>query len=495
MNLADLLRQESKWTDTENGADALNTTDNPLLDMYASIAAMRGRGEEDLIRSFELAYAQDPLGALRCLFYLRDIRGGQGERDIFRTILRHCACRCPEVVAYNLPCVPVYGRWDDLYVLIGTPVEQNAWELIKTQLELDLQDMEQGKSVSLLAKWLKKANATSEQTKALGIYTAKKLGYSIYDYKRICSKLRKYLDVTEVKMSAGQWDQIDYEKVPSRAMMIYRDAFIKHEPDRFLKYLNAVSKGTAKIHSDTLYPYDIVEKILEDEDTSEVLRVQWDALPDYVQGSADFLVMADVSGSMIGRPMASSVGLAIYFAERNTGAYHNLFMTFSEKPQIVELKGSNIFEKVTLVNNADWGYNTNFEAAMRLVLDVAVRNQCKQEELPKALICVTDMEFDRASNQTDRITYYEHVQKMFRDAGYDDAPTLVLWNVASRHDIFHADSADQGVIMISGQSAGTFENLVRFLNSDKRMTATDFMYQVLNAERYQMVQLPEGFDC
>lgn len=491
MNFADLLRNEAKWTKTENFADALNTTGNALLDMYSSLAAMRGRKGDDLIRKFELAYAEDPLGALRCLFYVRDVRGGQGERDIFRTILRYSATKRPEVMAFNLPCIPVYGRWDDLYYLIGTPVEEDAWKLMKIQLELDIQDMEAGKPISLLAKWLKKANSSNKNTKVLGIYTAKKLGYSIYDYKRICSKLRKYLDVTEIKMSSGQWEKIDYQKVPSRAMLIYRKAFLKHDESRFQKYLEAVKKGEVKIHAGTLYPYDIVEKILYQQDRSPVLDAQWNAQPDYVKGGADFLVMADVSGSMSGRPMASSIALAIYFAERNPGAYHNLFMTFSTNPQICELKGDNIFEKVAFLHRSPWGFNTNFEAAMQLVLDVAVRNRCTQEELPKALICVTDMEFDYASRSMDRKTYYQHIQEMFRNAGYKHAPTLVFWNVNARNDVFHGDSADEGLILVGGQSASTFENLVRFLNQEKILTATDFMYEVLNGERYRMVQLPE----
>jgi hypothetical protein len=165
-------------------------------------------------------------------------------------------------------------------------------------------------------------------------------------------------------------------------------------------------------------------------------------------------------------------------------------MTFSANPKIVDLKGDNIFEKVAFLQRADWGYNTNFEAAMKLVLDVAVQNRCKQEDLPKALICVTDMEFDSASRSLDRKTYYQHIQEMFQAAGYDRAPTLVFWNVNARNDVFHGDSADEGLIMVAGQSASTFENLVRFLNGDRILTAVDFMYEVLNGERYRMVQLP-----
>jgi hypothetical protein len=488
MNFAELLRDEAKWTSTWNGADALNTTSNALLDMFGSLAAMRNRAPEEWLRQFELAWLKDPLGTLRCLFYVRDVRGGQGEREIFRTILHHAAIRHPEAIACNLPCIPYYGRWDDLYALIGTPLEEDMWHFMQAQLKQDQTDMAAGKPVSLLAKWLKKANSTNADTKKLGLYTAKKLGHTVYDYKRICSALRKYLDVTEVKMSAGEWDAIRYEKVPSRAMMIYREAFAGHDEGRFQKYLEAVEKGKTCIHSGTLYPYDIVEKILYKNSTSPVLESQWKALPDYVEGDANFLVMADVSGSMSGRPMASSIALAAYFAERNRGPYHNLFMTFSTEPQIVELQGDTIFDKVRFIRRADWDGSTNFEAAMNLVLKIAKKNKCRQADLPKAVICVTDMDFDQAS-AVNRDTYASNIQKMFAARRYK-APVLVFWNVHSTHDVFHGDKDSKGIVFVSGQSASTFRNLIRFINGKKTLKPEQFMYEVLNSERYQMVRLP-----
>jgi len=489
MNFAELLRSESKWTKTENNADALNTTSAALLDMFSSLAAMRGRSDSELIKKFELAYLEDPLGALRCLFYVRDIRGGQGERNIFHVLLHHIALRYPELVRFNLPCIPHYGRWDDLYALISTPVEQEMWGFMNAQLMQDVRNMMLGKPVSLLAKWLKKANSSNAGTKKLGIYTAKKLGYPVYEYKRISSQLRKHMKVTEIDMSARQWENIDYSAVPSRAMMIYRKAFFAHDPQRFQAYLEAVANGKKVIHSSTLYPYDIVEKILYKHDRSPVLEAQWKALPNYVSEDANMLVMADVSGSMIGRPMASAIALAMYFAERNHGAYHNLFMTFSATPQIVELKGADLFDKVQFLDKAPWGYNTNFMTAMQLVLDIAVRNQCSQQELPKALICITDMEFDSA-HKINRGTFSQHIKQMFASHGYT-APVLVFWNVDSRNDVFHADANADNVILVSGQAASTFERIIKFLKQGRIPTPTEMMYSVLNSERYEMVQLPK----
>lgn len=489
MNFSSLLRRQARFTYTENGAPALKSTGNGLLNMFANLAASRKRSESDVLRIFDAAWNDDPLGALRCMFYIRDVRGGQGERDLFRILLKYAASKYTEAIRANLHLVAEYGRWDDMYFLIGTPLEEDMWKLVRAQLDVDVKLMEAGKPISLLAKWLKKANSQSKTTKALGIYTARKLGMSVYDYKRVCSRLRKYLDVVEVKMSAGEWRKIAYEAAPSRAMMIYREAFRLRDEKRYNAYLASVEKGKAKINASTLYPYDIVAKVLADKYTS-ALEAQWKALPDYLNGSdANILVMADVSGSMCGRPMASSIGLAMYFAERIRGAYRNLFMTFSSRPTMVELKGSNLRERVRFLSDADWNSSTNFMAAMRLILDIAVENKVPQSELPKALVVVTDMEFDSACAAGEsKKTFTEMCQRMFAQKGYI-APVLVFWNVDSRNDVFHADANNRGVVLVSGQSASTFRNLIRFLSNENLQSPVDFMYDVLNGERYRAITL------
>ena len=488
MNFSEVMREESKWTRTENGADAKNTTDSALLDMFATIGSMRSRSEDEIIQKFELAFQEDPLGAMRCLFYSRDIRGGLGERRVFRVLLPYVAEKHKSELDKNLRLVPEYGRYDDLYSLINTKLEERMWDIISTQLLKDKVNMQKGNPVSLLAKWLKKADASSPNTRKLGIYTAKKLGMSVYDYKRLCVKLRRYIDVVEQRMSANEWDTINYPAVPSRAMMNYRKAFARHDQERFDEYLNKVQSGEQKINSATLYPYDIVEKILYCGEDSKVLEVQWNNLPDYVDGDVNAVVMADVSGSMEcnagGRPLATSIGLAMYFAERNKGAYHNLFMTFSGNPQFVEVKGKTITQKISFISNADWGMNTDLEKALMRILDVAIENHCSQEEMPKSLIIISDMEIDACTNQKHRENFYDYVSRVYEEHGYK-IPNVVFWNVDSRHDVFLADKNRKGVQLVSGQSASTFKNLIGCVDK----TPVEMMYSVLNSERYQAIQI------
>ena len=488
MNFSDVMREESKWTKTENGADAKNTTDSTLLDMFATIGSMRSRSEDEIIQKFELAFQEDPLGAMRCLFYSRDIRGGLGERRVFRVLLNYIANTHKEELNENLELIPEYGRFDDFYSLIGTPIENRMWQMLRGMLEMDKYSMENKLPCSLLAKWLKKADASSPNTRKLGIYTAKKLGMSVYDYKRLCVKLRRYIDVVEQRMSANEWGTINYPAVPSRAMMNYRKAFARHDEERFNEYLNKVQSGEQKINSATLYPYDIVEKILYEHEDSKVLESQWDNLPDYVNGDVNAVVMADVSGSMKwssgGRPLATSIGLAMYFAERNKGAYHNLFMTFSGDPQFVELKGDNITQKINFISKANWGMNTDLEKALLKILDVAVENHCLPEEMPKSLIIISDMEIDVCTNQNHRENFYDYVSRVYEKHGYK-IPNVVFWNVNSRHDVFLADKNCKGVQLVSGQSASTFKNLIGCVDK----TPVEMMYSVLNSERYQAIQI------
>ena len=484
MNFSEVMREESKWTKTENGADAKNTTDSALLDMFATIGSMRNRSEDEIIKKFELAFQEDPLGAMRCLFYCRDIRGGQGERRVFRVLLPYIAQKHYEELYRNLELIPEYGRWDDFYALIGTPMEEQFWPFISWKLFRDIKEMEAGRPCSLLAKWLKKADASSPNTRKLGIYTAKKLGMSVYDYKRLCVKLRRYIDVVEQRMSANEWDTINYPAVPSRAMMNYRKAFSRHDQKRFDEYLNKVQSGEQKINSVTLYPYDIVEKILYRHEDSKALEVQWDNLPDYVHGDVNAVVMADVSGSMYGRPLATSIGLAMYFAERNKGAYQNLFMTFSGNPKFVEVKGNTITQKINFISKAEWGMNTDLEKALLRILDVAIENRCSQEEMPKSLIIISDMEIDRCTSQNHRENFYDYVSRVYEEHGYK-IPNVVFWNVNSRHDVFLADKDRKGVQLVSGQSASTFKNLIGCVDK----TPVEMMYSVLNSERYQAIQI------
>lgn len=482
MDFANAMKKENKFIRTENGAVALNTTSDARLDLFGMIGALRDADENRIHTLFAEAYAQDPLFATKIVFYARDIRAGLGERKTFRTLIRYMSEKHPEALRPNLDLIGVFGRYDDLYELVGTPLENDMWVAMEKQFEEDLENLNSGNAISLLAKWIKTADASSPATRKLGILTAQKLGYPVYNFKRIVRNMRKQIGVVESLMSAGKWDEIKYPEVPSRAMMIYRKAFMKHDPERFEEFINKAEKGEAKVNASTLFPYDIVEKILYHKENNKVLEAQWKALPDYVKQGTNALIMADVSGSMSGRPMATSIGLAIYFAEKNTGACHNMFMTFSSEPETVILKGETLEQKVKNAYNAEWGGTTDLKAAFDKVLDIAVKNEVPQEEMPKAIVVISDMEIDFCGNRS--WTFYDKMENKFRKAGYV-IPNIIFWNVDSRRDVFHSDSKRKGVQLASGQSVTVFKQILQNLGYNP----IEAMENTINSERYECITI------
>ena len=475
------LKSTTSFTYTENGAICLSSSGNALVDLYSTIGALRNAASDRKIDLFEKAIKDNKELAAKILFYGRDIREGLGERETFRTLLAYAADNHKEIVAPNIPLIGFYGRFDDLYCLVNTACEDEMWSSMKEQFNKDLANMKEGKPVSLLAKWIKTPDASSVNTRKMGILTSQKLGYkNVAAFKKDLKALRKYLDIVEIKVSANNFDTIAYDKVPSNAMLKYRKLFGIKDADRFTKYIEDVTSGKTEIKANTLYPYDIVQKIFYG-DKSPVLDAQWNALPNYVSEDTNILVMADTSGSMSCcnyLPMASAVGLAVYFAERNKGAFAGYYMTFSSRPKLEKITGKTIFEKVRVPGIVD---NTNLEAAFDLILKTAIANKTPAEQLPKALVVISDMQID--SYQVHGAdTFHETFAKKFAAAGYE-IPNVVYWNVNSERDTFHADAYRKGVQLVSGHSATTFKNVIQSLDK----TPLEAMLDVILSDRYAAV--------
>jgi hypothetical protein len=506
-SFADLLGNElANWIYTENGQIARSSTGSHLLDLYGTVGSLRTR-PQDVIDMFAAAFKEDALLATKLSFHARNIRGGLGERLVSRAMWRWLAINMPEIMKKNLHLVPAFGRFDDLYAFIETPIEDEVWAFVDSVLKGDYRKAMDGKPVSLLAKWLKSVNASSPKTRALGKYTAMQLGMSERSYRKLLSNLRSYMDnaVVETKMSKNNWSEIDYEKVCSKAMANNRKAFGRHDNERFVAYIAAVEKGEAKINSSTLYPYDILEKMGMIENYEgytwsrsndkhptfslrtwdSVLEAQWKALPDYVESGDNVLIVADTSGSMAGRPLHTSVGLAVYFADHNKGAFAHKFITFSSVPSFVTIKGATMKEKVACIPAIC--ENTDLNAVFELILSTAVQNNVPQEELPKSIVVISDMEIDHATNDYRsgrKQTFTDLLKQKYAEHGYI-LPNIVYWCVDSRHNVFHAEMNDEGVQLASGQSPSVFKSILNGVN----FSPYDAMVEVLNSEAYECVTI------
>lgn len=497
-SFAEAIRTQSNLVRTEKGALAHTTTGSAVLDLFSSVGGLRNESFARISDMFGKALQEDALLAVKLMFYARNIRGGLGERDVFRKMLVTLADTMPHAVILNMELIPFFGRWDDLYVLEGTQVEETMWQFISHQLTLDLRNINQGKSFSLMAKWLKSVNASSQETVRLGRKTAFKLGLTEMAYRRILSTMRSALNVLEKSMTAREWDKIQYETVPSNAMAQYRKAFYRNDEVRFGAYIEAVKGGEKKINASTLYPYNILQKMnlsaqyFGSGDNAfsvtrdEVLMEQWKALPNYIEGENNILVMADTSGSMLsneGLPLATSIGLAVYFAERNHGAYHNKMLTFSSCPSFVEfLDSDDLVEKIARIPAII--ETTDLERAFDLILEVAIYENVPQEEMPVALLVISDMQFDESVRQG-RNTFYNAMKKKFEMAGYT-IPQIVFWNVADRRATYPTLNNTKNTVLVSGHSVSVFKSVMGLFDG---VTPYDVMIKTLNDPMYENVRI------
>lgn len=504
------MKKTSNFTYTENGALTHKTSLSGLLDLFGLGAAYRSRSDDDCIVLFQKAYNEDPIHALKCLFYLRDVRGGQGERRFFRVVTKWLAANETEAMRRNLKYVPEFGRWDDLYVFVGTKLERDAFKLMEEQIKLDITC----KTPSLLAKWLKSENTSSEDSRILANKTRAAFGLNHRQYRKMLSALRARINVLERLMSAGKWDEIEFDKIPSKAGFIYRNAFARHDIERMKSkvevqsYADFVRDDTKKVNAKDLYPYEVVAKAYnlthnsysysyyshrfefkDDVDSTEraAINKYWDNLKDYFDGcSLDALCMIDTSGSMWGceasAPINVAISLGLYAAERARGPFAGHYISFSSRPQLIETAGVDFVDKVRRIYSTNLCENTNIEAAFDMLLDTARKTHCTQDELPKSIVIISDMEFDSQRGcygRSDR-TLMENIAVKWAQAGYQ-MPHLVYWNVDARHDNIPMSVKD-GVTLVSGFSPVIFEQIM------KGKTAYDLMFDKLDSERYACIK-------
>lgn len=458
------MYKASSYGKTQNDAVTFTRSGSALLDFYAQAGAMR-RDPAKALDLFKKAFAEDRQSAMRILFYLRDVRGGQGERTLFRTCLEWVGDTFPDIFKQILGFVPEYGRWDD--VLFDNP---ECYALISKQLGEDAKT----DTPSLLAKWLPTINASSPSTRAKAKTIAKAIGMGDIEYRLAVRQLRKHIKTVEEAMSKKDWSHINYSSVPSQAARIYKDAFKKHDEKRYDAFIEKATTGEVKINAGTLYPYQIYKTAHEN--YSPTLEALWNQLPDYTQGK-NALVVADVSGSMSGDPISVSVSLALYFAERNKGPFQNHFITFSAEPKLQRIAGKTLIEKMASIETSQWDMNTDLEAVFRLILNSAVANNVPADEMPETLYIISDMEFDAACGGD---TLHEELKEKYARAGYK-VPNVVFWNVNASGSNLPVQQNEQGVAMVSGFSPVIFKMAV------ENKTPEEVMFDTINSERYAKI--------
>ena len=493
------LYQEANQALTENGAAAYASSGSECLDFFAAAGALRRESGEEIGLRFLRAFAENPDMAVKTAFFTRDVRGGLGERRVFREILRWMAWNEPDSVRKNIEYVGEYGRYDDLLVLLGTPCEDDVLPYLGQQLREDLEALRCGGRISLLGKWLPSVNASSQETVRQAKKLARAFGMSQADYRKAVSSLRAQLRLLENYLRERDYS-FDYERQPSKALFQYRKAFLRNDGERYHSFLSRAREGKAALHADAVAPYELVEPYLDTrwepetggrsfmrsvtQEEKEALNATWNALPDF-GGEENALAVVDTSGSMYCAahplPAAVALSLGLYFAEHNRGAFRNCFIEFSARPQLIEIKGDNFADRLRYIASFHEIANTNLEAVFDLILDTAVKNQVPQEELPSKLVLISDMEFDMCVSNHGAVPF-EQAKAKYAAHGYS-LPQVVFWNAASRNRQQPVTRDEQGTALVSGVTPRLFSMVAGELPSPYQL-----MMEILEGSRYAKIR-------
>ena len=464
---------------TENGAIGYKTAGKSLIDLNFMLSSMRNMTEDEIWLHFVPAYNENPELAIIWLFFARDREDGCGERRTFRAIFRRLCYENDAVAIHLLKLIPFYGRWDDLtdvfFGEVPCNIRDEALRILYNQIGDDLDSARAGKPVSLLAKWLPSSNTSSRETRRRAEELRNAFGWSPKQYRKTLSRLRAYLHVVEQKMSSNNWEGINYETVPSRAAMNYREAFTRHDFARYEAYLQDVKEGKAKINAGVLFPHDIVHAYYDTDGWRELreynptLEAQWISLPNKVPPNESTLVVVDGSGSMSARVGNTGISchdvaraLGIYFSEKLNGPYRDTFVTFSRNPRLVRFDDAiSLNAKLKLFELYDECENTNIEKVFDLVLRTAVENHLSQNEIPANILILSDMEFDEGTYNYGSLdgakpgpvdqALFDQIACRWEAAGYK-LPRLVFWNICSRTKTIPVTTNELGVALVSGFS-------------------------------------------
>ena len=456
--LVTAMQKQANQTETLNGAKAYKSTKNAVLDLFSSWGGMRG---QDIIPLLRNAINDDLHLTLRCCLWGRDIRGGAGERELFRTSLKYLASNNFPTLYNLLPKIPEVGRWDDLLVLHNT----QYWTAV---VELVNQALKEGNG--LCAKWMPRKGPVAEALR-------NGLGMSPKQYRKTLVNLTK---VVETQMCANKWTEINYSHVPSKAAQIYKNAFKRHDEKGYKTYLEGLVKGTTKVNAGAVFPYEIIRQVNE----PQLMEAQWKAQPDYVPEGISFLPIIDCSGSMghLGyptpkvQPLEVAISLGLYLSERNKSIFKDMFVTFSEDPQFQYVKG-NLQDRMKQMSTSKWDMSTNIQSVFDKLLVLACKNKVHQEDMPTHMIIVSDMQFDQCCRNNNN---QKQIMRQFKGAGYK-APILVFWNV-NDHGNKPVTEQRENTVLVSGFSPSIMKTL---LKADiESITPIAQMMETLMQERY-----------
>lgn len=485
----DALTEETVSTTyayTDNGALVYESSGSNLVDFNLNISAMRSKSEDEVAQEFRQAFLDNKELAVRYLFFAGDIREGLGERHVFNSIMKNLAQNEPDIAKAVLEFIPEYGRWDEVVNLLNTPIKADVVKLIKEQLSKDIDAASKDAPVSLCAKWMPSLQASNPAVRRNALTLCKELGMEKKDYRHMLSDLRNRLNIIEKALAEKDVQKLDamQESLTSKQNYKYKDALMRLMPEQRAEYFNKVLRGEANYNADVLEPHEIYYRYHAQSNWRDGLKedmgyeIMWKQLPNKVEPGKEVLVVRDGSGSMTvglrgtnrGTVLDVASALTVYFSEHATGQFHNKFITFSSRPDIVDLSGCDtLADKISKLDHYNDCSNTNLEKTFMLILDTAKKNHMTQEEMPENVLIISDMQFDAATgssywsgNSTPKWneTLFDSIRARFEEAGYK-IPGLIFWNVNQEKTAVPEIKNELGLVLLGGYSKNNIDMICK----------------------------------
>lgn len=459
--------KDKELTMTANGAKVYKTTKNEVLNFFYDVSSMRSANEDVIVERFTDSMFSNPSDTLKLMGYVRDVRGGMGERRLFRVGMK----RMVEVFKDRINFENLFdfigdcGRYDDYIDIMHSVKDDDLYKQMATPLMIQFGKDIQSEHPSLLCKWLPSENATSKETIEKATRLRNTLNLSAKTYRKTLTRVRKKIWLIEQSLTNKDYT-FDYQNVPSKAMLKYRNAFLRNDCGRYSAYINAVNSGEATMNMSVAYPYEIVSKYNQYAVLGRIqpdLEAAWQSLKDMPIGG-DAIAVLDTSGSMTAslgdssRTNISDVAesLAIYMAERLNDCFKNKIITFSSKARFIDLDGmESLKDKLNHIYKHSINEGTNIESVLHLIFKTASENNLPQEALPSTIVIFSDMQFNRGVDNSD--SYHEGFRRLSKRYGYK-LPKIVYWNVSTYYGSQYPVQEDEhGTILVNGFSQNLFE--------------------------------------
>ncbi|MPL93831.1 hypothetical protein SDC9_39978 [bioreactor metagenome] len=426
-------------------SESLNV--NEVEKFIDNIVYFRNATEEEIIENFRRIFYSGTSYSIKLLFFIRDKVNGLGERRVFRVLLNYLGNEHPKYIENNLTLIPKYGRWDDLYSLFNTKVEDAVIDLFRNQIQIDINS----NKPSTLGKWLKSENTSSKESRSFGNKTRRLLGYSPKEYRRLLSSLRRKIDIVETNISRREYSKINYENLTELNIKKYKKAFLKNDKADYEKFKLENPKKTF-IFKSLENIISIIRETLNNPGINSIEDMYLKNLEYLIDKNIkdlntfeDTLIINGIEGELIqnkNRYFDILISTILLYNKLNLNSFKNYYMSFKNNPKFNKLTSTDYIGSIKSMSKNNINYNMDLNSALDLLLFTSIKKNLKPEAIPKSIMFIYNKSEDMSFNNL------KFISEKWINSGFE-MPKIKLWNLKDLSSKFSISYKDN-VVIISG---------------------------------------------